>query len=237
MRTKLLARLLVCAALCAGTGLAQAASLSVTPISSRVALGDQVILMMYADFRDDPALGGGLDVFFDTTGLEFSSWIFMAPESLGDDPDFRREPDVLAGELNGIAFGNFEGMFGRSLVGFLTLEAVALGSFDVTLANNEGGQKEILAQRVQAVMDEYDQKARDLVDELSNAYLDAMGYLSTGVGASYEPPNVVMVPPGQEFPMPPAIPNVPAAFTGTVPAMPNVAPPPALGPSVTPGRN
>jgi hypothetical protein len=139
MRTKLLARLLVCAALCAGTGLAQAASLSVTPISSRVALGDQVILMMYADFRDDPALGGGLDVFFDTTGLEFSSWLFMAPESLGDDPDFRREPDVLAGELNGIAFGNFEGMFGRSLVGFLTLEAVALGSFDVTLANNEGG--------------------------------------------------------------------------------------------------
>jgi hypothetical protein len=129
------------------------------------------------------------------------------------------------GDPNNLSFGD-------------QVEAAHLGPLDAAfgvvgigykLANNEGGQKEILARRVQEVMDEYDQKARDLVDELSNAYLDAMTYMSTGIGASYEPPNVVMVPPGQEFPMPPAIPNVPAAFAGTVPAMPNVAPPPALG--------
>jgi hypothetical protein len=131
--------MLVGTALLAGAGLAQAASLSVTPISSRVALGDQIILMLYADFRDDPALGGGFDVFFDSSGLDYGAWIFMAPESVGDDPDFRRQPDVLPGELNGIAFGNFEGMFGRSLIGFLTLDALAVGSYDITLANNEGG--------------------------------------------------------------------------------------------------
>jgi hypothetical protein len=131
-----------------------------------------------------------------------------------------------AGDPNNLSFGD-QWDAANIGVGDYLLGGVPLVGWK--LANNEGGQKEILAQRVQAVMDEYDQKARDLVDELSNAYLDAMTYMSTGVGASYEPPNVVMVPPGQEFPMPPAIPNIPAAFTGTVPAMPNVAPPPALG--------
>src|SRR5262245_27676699 len=120
MRTTMLARLLVSIALWTGACVAQAASLSVTPVDSRVSLGDQIVLMLYADFRDDPALGGGLDVFFDISGVIFDSWVFMSPDSVGDDPDFRREPDVLPGELNGIAFGNFEGMFGQSLVGILT---------------------------------------------------------------------------------------------------------------------
>jgi hypothetical protein len=139
MKTRVLVKMLVGIAAWLGLGVAQAATVSVTPISSHVMLGDQIILMLYADFRDDPALGGGLDVFFDSTGLGFGSWTFMAAESVGDDPDFRRQPDVLNGELNGIAFGNFEGMWGRSLVGFLTLDTLAVGNYDILLANNQGG--------------------------------------------------------------------------------------------------
>lgn len=117
----------------------QAAEISISPLHQEVMLGNQIMLLLYADFRDEAALGGGLDIFFDSAGMAFAEFNFMAAESVGDDPDFRRMPDVLDGELNGLAFGNFEGMHGRSLIGMLTLDTLAVGDYQLTMAANEGG--------------------------------------------------------------------------------------------------
>lgn len=118
---------------------AQAAELSLSPIYQTVNLGDQIMLLLYGDFRDEPILGGGLDLFFDDEAFGFVSFDFMAAESVGDDPAFRRMPDIHSNELNGISFGNFAGMSSRSLIGIFTFTTLAPGVYDFSLLANEGG--------------------------------------------------------------------------------------------------
>ena len=119
---------------------ANAAELSLSPIYQTVELGNQIMLLLYGDFRDDPVTGGGLDLFFDDDAFGFVSFDFMAAESVGDDPEFRRAPDVLDDELNGISFGGYAGLDSRSLIGIFTFDALAVGTYDFMMAANEGGE-------------------------------------------------------------------------------------------------
>lgn len=100
---------------------------------SSYAIGEMVTLDLMFDFSDNPSIGGGVDVYFDPSGLEFKSW---TAEALGDS-NFRRAPDVLSGKLNGIAFGNFAGLPGKAKVGALTFETLQSGSWEIELGENE----------------------------------------------------------------------------------------------------
>ena len=100
---------------------ANALSISLMPADvSDVGVGDVLSFDVIADFSDDPTIGGGFDVFFDNLALGFVSW---AATPLGD-PDFAREPDIFAGLLEGIAFGDFGGVSG-GIVGTLVFEVLA----------------------------------------------------------------------------------------------------------------
>ena len=115
---------------------AQAALVYLQPVSPEpsYAIGDLVALDLNIDFSDKVSIGGGVDVFFDPNGLEFQTWI---PELLGD-AGFRRSPDVLAGELNGIAFGDFAGLPTTAKVGTVEFKVLQAGEWEVDLeANNE----------------------------------------------------------------------------------------------------
>ncbi len=115
---------------------AHAASVSLTPAFQTGLVGDVVELELVMDFTDDPTLGGGIDIFYDDGLLSFASFVF-SPE-LGDDPALRRLPDELDGELNGLAFGNIDGLSGPSTVGTLSFTALGEGTSPLTMAQNEG---------------------------------------------------------------------------------------------------
>lgn len=114
---------------------AQSASISLTPANQNVALGDAVTVQLTMDFSEDATLGGGVDVFYDASILQFVSFVFDA--GLGGDPSFERNPDELAGELNGIGFGHFEGLSGPSLVGTFTFNTLKTGVVNFLLSAND----------------------------------------------------------------------------------------------------
>ena len=90
------------------------------------------------DFTGDATLGGGLDIFFDSSALNFSSFDFGVAPSL--DPSFNRLPnlvlnaDPLQSKLEGLAFGSFAGITGPEVIGTLTFQATAVGSSALSLA-------------------------------------------------------------------------------------------------------
>lgn len=116
-------------------GVANGASISLSPSSQNIGLGDPVSFQLTMDFTDDSTLGGGLDLFYDDTVLQFVSFAFDS--DLGDDPDLQRQPDALPGELDALAFGNFAGLSGPSLVGTFTFNTLASGLVNLTLAQND----------------------------------------------------------------------------------------------------
>ncbi len=129
----------VAAAVCMLAAGAQAASISVEPDSTTVVVGNTVSLSIVADFTDEPTIGGGFDVFFDSAALAFVSFEFLDAAVVGDDPDFRREPDQLDGELNGIGFGDFDGWSGPATVAVIVFQALEVGPTSISLGINEGG--------------------------------------------------------------------------------------------------
>ena len=118
-----------------GCASAQAATLSLIPVNQNVVLGNTVSLQLMMDFSDDATIGGGVDVFYDDSVLQFVSFVFDA--GLGDDPAFRRQPDALSGELNGLGFGEFGGLSGPSLVGTFTFNTLTSGSASFSLGVND----------------------------------------------------------------------------------------------------
>lgn len=136
MRANLRATLLIAGLSWLATS-AQAATLRLDPTSTSAIVGDLVTLSVVGEFGAAGTLGGGFDLFFDDSLLDFVSFEFDA--NLMDDPAFRRAPDVLAGELNGIAFGEFDGYTGDVLIGAVTFLAIGEGIVDLMLAVNEGG--------------------------------------------------------------------------------------------------
>lgn len=117
------------------TGQAQAATVSLTPQSPSVALGDQVILQLNMDFGSDDTLGGGFDVFYNHSLISFTSFTFNS--GWGDDPGYHRQPDLELDKLNGIAFGNFGGIGGAHMVGTFVFNTLGAGPANFTLAEND----------------------------------------------------------------------------------------------------
>jgi hypothetical protein len=114
---------------------AQAALVYMEPLAAKPSyeIGETVALDLKIDFTGNPSIGGGVDVFFDTAGLAFQSWTAAA---LGD-TNFRRAPDVQAGELNGIAFGDFAGLPQTAKVGTLEFKLLQTGSWLIDLEAND----------------------------------------------------------------------------------------------------
>lgn len=122
------------AALYLTCGQVQAATISLNPASQSVSLGNQISIQLNMDFSGDPTLGGGVDILYNSSLLSFASFSFDA--GLGDDPLLQRQPDVLPGTLNGLAFGNFDGLSGPSIVGTLIFNTIGAGVANFTLAEN-----------------------------------------------------------------------------------------------------
>lgn len=122
------------ALLCVLSAAASAVSISLSPLTSSVPLGNQVSLQLNMDFRADPTLGGGVDITFDNSLLSFVSFTF--DPTLGDDPSLRRQPDVTPGLLTGLGFGNSNGLSGPSVVGTLIFNTLAPGVAQLSLADN-----------------------------------------------------------------------------------------------------
>jgi hypothetical protein len=102
----------------------------------------------------------------------------------------------------------------------------------LSFLNDSAEIDQFLLQRVQATKEKYNKLAQQLADRLMVAYREQFFRITNGVGATYEPPNVTMVPPGVKLPL--GVPGAPSGFAGNVPSVPNVTappPPPALPPA------
>ncbi|MDO8706570.1 MAG: VPLPA-CTERM sorting domain-containing protein [Sulfuricaulis sp.] len=115
--------------------LAEAATISLSPGHQDVAPGSAVSVVLGFDFTGGTSvLGGGVDVFYNSSVLDFVSFTYNP--ALAIDPDFSRVPDDMSGEVNGISFGNFGGLSGTGVVGTLQFKALALGETPLTMADN-----------------------------------------------------------------------------------------------------
>jgi hypothetical protein len=131
---------------------AQALSLTLAPPTTNAVVGDSVTVDLLYDFATDPTIGGGVDLFYDDTILSFVSFTFNP--AFPDDPDFRRLPDVLADELNGLAFGEFNGIGGTGVVGSFNFTVLDAGMTTLVLAENDtpaGGFFSAVSNNAQAV--------------------------------------------------------------------------------------
>lgn len=127
-------RLCAAAAALAACSAAPAQSLSLTAAPGPLLVGGAAQLRLDMDFSAQPTLGGGVDLVYDPLRLQFTGFSFAA--GLGDDPGFRRQPDVAAGRLVGLAFGNFNGLAGPAEVGRFHFVALAEGPAVLSLAPN-----------------------------------------------------------------------------------------------------
>lgn len=121
---------------------ASAASVSLVPASQSVMVGESLTVLVNFDFRGDPTLGGGVDVFYDPAVLEFSAFAFGTGAGL--DPGYNRKPDEkkgagdrALGELDALGFGNFAGLTGPGAVGELSFLAIGPGKVTLELAVND----------------------------------------------------------------------------------------------------
>ncbi|MBI5787316.1 MAG: PEP-CTERM sorting domain-containing protein [Candidatus Schekmanbacteria bacterium] len=113
---------LVCILIVISASISSAQTISLLPSDQVVRRGEPAVFVLEMDFTD-PTLGGRFDIFYNSSFLIFASFQFNP--LLGDDPDFRRQPDDMSGELNGLAFGNFGGLSGTRVVGDLVFNTRA----------------------------------------------------------------------------------------------------------------
>ena len=116
--------------------------LSLLPVAPAVLATDQVVVDLVMDFGVDVTLGGGLEVLYDNSLLNFVS--FVPDIALADDPVFRAfiAPEVLndGGLQNGvISFGDFDGLSGTRKIGTFTFSpksSSTVGIAHISLVNN-----------------------------------------------------------------------------------------------------
>jgi len=125
------------------------------------------------------------------------------------------EKVAQAKDPNNMGFGEFLGTVNPNWHDYIN---------PFSIFDDEGQVQQHLMERVQAVKDHYDRRARELVNDLNGAYSDAFFWMRYGIGPTYSPPNVLMVQPGMDIPHLPSAP--PPGFAGALPpAAPAVAPP------------
>ena len=108
-----------------------------TPATQTVPPNGTVTIDLEMDFTQEATLGGGTDIHFDPARLTYVGFTFD-PE-LGDDPAFRRVPDLVSpGLLNALGFGDFNGLTGPSRVGTFTFQVTsAQGVTSLTMDADE----------------------------------------------------------------------------------------------------
>jgi hypothetical protein len=131
----------------------QAASIWLEPITQSPTIGGVATLKLWADGEGIAFLAGGLDVFYDETIISYNN-DFAFDAAFPTDPDFSRpgtsgdpdncttDPSALGcsgrGEINGIAFGNFNGIADTvTLVGTLSFTGLSVGVSPITMATND----------------------------------------------------------------------------------------------------
>lgn len=130
-------RVLIACALLLTSFVSQAALISLVPNSAGsetdVIAGDLITFEVKYDFSNEPALGGGFDIAFDSTAFNLISFI----NSNAGDPSFSSDPSESPGFLSGWAAGDFNGLTLGSF-GFVTLEVLSglTSSSDVTVMEN-----------------------------------------------------------------------------------------------------
>lgn len=114
---------------------ANAASISLSPTSSTVLLGSLFNIDVLMDFSGSATTGGGIDIFFDQTKLDFKNFTFDA--AFPTETSFTHTPDWLPNELDALAFGNFSGISGPAKIGTITFEATSVGIANLALAETD----------------------------------------------------------------------------------------------------
>ncbi len=106
------------------------------PASQVVITGDTVAVDVRVDFSGDPVLGGGMDIVYDDTVLQYEGFEFSAEYS--GEPAFSRPPDAMAGGLlSGLAIGQFfGGIAGPETIGTLRFTAITSGTTDLVASDN-----------------------------------------------------------------------------------------------------
>lgn len=157
MRTKAIASAAAAALLAGWVGSAHAGTVTFSADQTTVGVGDLVTFTYTMDFSDDSTLGGGTDIWYDSSVLQFVGWSFDAGLS-SDNPNFRLDPtnclttsdpgcDADASEfagmaqLNGLAWGNDSGngMSGPAVIGQMVFQAIGIGVTDIFMAANDDG--------------------------------------------------------------------------------------------------
>jgi hypothetical protein len=107
---------------------------SLDPVVDDVSVGETVLVLVQMQF-DEPTIGGGLEVLFDQSILEFSGFDF--DPGLGDDPSLRLMPSTPApGQPLVLGFGEFFGLGGTRTIGTLRFEAVEPGVANLSASEN-----------------------------------------------------------------------------------------------------
>jgi hypothetical protein len=118
---------------------ANAVSVYLQPETQNVALGDSFSVDVWWDFTGDATLGGGTDVTWNASALDFVSLVF------DDNPEFdvafTRQGIVSPGLIDGFATGSFDGLAGDGplYIATITFKTLAPGSVDINLAEDIGG--------------------------------------------------------------------------------------------------
>ncbi len=108
--------------------------ISLTPVTYQASLGETVALTLQMQF-DEATLGGGVDLLFDPSVLDFV--FFEFDPGLEDDPSFRLTPlSPINGDRLVLGFGDFNGIAGSRLIGTVTFDAVGLGIANLSTGPN-----------------------------------------------------------------------------------------------------
>ena len=108
--------------------------ISLTPVAQEESLGETVLVTLQMQF-DEATLGGGVDLLFDPSVLDFVSFEF--DPGLGDDPIFRLTPSSPTdGNRLVLGFGDFDGIGGSRAIGTVTFDAVGVGVANLSTGPN-----------------------------------------------------------------------------------------------------
>jgi hypothetical protein len=123
MKRKSFFILAVAVIFCLAVSGAQAATVTMLPAIQNVAPGDPFSLDLEFNFNDpvDGVLGGGIDISFDDTVLDYVSYSWNPAFEAQIDPSLKQNPtdnsDGTLGLLSGWNFGNFNGLTGTGIIG------------------------------------------------------------------------------------------------------------------------
>lgn len=126
---KKLTRLVSALALCGMAGMAQSASVSLTPVSQSVALGDSVSFMVNVDFSDTATIGGRFQLGYDASILSFTSFTY---DTLFTSGLTTYTPTLSSGLINDLGFAGL--VSGSGTLGTVTFSTVDTGSASLASA-------------------------------------------------------------------------------------------------------